>query len=79
MLPNQNNPTKVDNIVAPSQQDTRSQDKEDKHTDIKKNTVAKKQHVKKLSKYAVSRDTREYFTETLSMLISTGVTVVLSL
>jgi type IV pilus assembly protein PilC len=77
--PNQNNPTKVDNIAAPSPQDPKSQGKEDKHADIKKNTVAKKKHVKKLSKYAVSRDTREYFTETLSMLISTGVTVGLSL
>ena len=76
MLPNQNNNSRVDGMSAL----TNTPEKPSKDMDKAKNKPAKKQHqIKKLSKYAVSRDTREYFTETLSMLISTGVTVGLSL
>lgn len=76
MSPNQNNPTKVNNT---SVEDTKNVQHGDKTPEIKTNVVVKKPKVKRLSKYAVSRDAREYFTETLSMLISTGVTVGLSL
>lgn len=76
MSPNQNKPTQVDPVSANNQPNSNGKIAE-KTTHPKKE--AKKIGVKRLSKYAVSRDAREYFTETLSMLISTGVTVGLSL
>lgn len=76
MSPNQNKPTQVDPVSANNQPNSNSKNAE-KTTHPKKES--KKNGVKRLSKFAVSRDAREYFTETLSMLISTGVTVGLSL
>ena len=76
MSPNQNKPTQVDPVSANNQPNSNSKIAE-KTTHPKKES--KKNGVKRLSKFAVSRDAREYFTETLSMLISTGVTVGLSL
>lgn len=76
MSPNQNNPSVVDNISG------NNLNKPNPKNDFEKKQIKpprKNKTVKKLSRYAVSRDTRENFTETLSMLISTGVTVGLSL
>ncbi len=76
MSPNQNNPVKIDGVS-----NDRSSKDAPKVTVEKKpaEDVEKKTKSKPLTKHAVSRDAREYFTETLSMLISTGVTVGLSL
>ena len=76
MSPNQNSTPKVDNISVAS---TKSAETKPKLEASPPRATKKKRPIKKLSKYAVSRDTREYFPETLSMLISTGVTVGLSL
>ncbi len=83
MSPNQNNPIKVDNIstgASSGNQPVAATQKPDgpSHQD-KSRPAPKAKKTKPLSKHAVSRDAREYFTETLSMLISTGVTVGLSL
>lgn len=76
MSPNQNNPVKIDGVS-----NDRSSKDAPKVTVEKKpaEDVEKKTKSKPLTKHAASRDAREYFTETLSMLISTGVTVGLSL
>lgn len=79
MLPNQNKPVQVDNFrpVKPPASTAVADAQANVAQVIPK--PKKKKPTRRLSRFAVSRDAREFFNETLSMLLSTGVPVALSL
>jgi type IV pilus assembly protein PilC len=88
--PNQNKPVQVDGfrqsssaVAAPSAQAQATPTQASSQTAAAHSATSPQAQVKKshkpLSRFAVSRDAREFFTETLSMLLSTGVPVATSL
>ncbi len=78
MSPNQNKPSTVDAVSQPSAAQPATPETTQPPQEAKPAKVKKKKD-KRLSRFAVSRDAREFFTETLSMLLSTGVPVGVSL
>ena len=74
MLPNQSKSPGVDAVSPPAQVVTEPQ-----KGGVPAPKLPKRSKDKRLSRFAVSRDAREFFTETLSMLLSTGVPVGVSL